>query len=118
MPDQKCVTLDNLAGGGARELFDTELLRVLKNIEDVNTVAGEKRKITLEVIITPNEERDMGIVKVQCTSKLAGPTAVKAVFFLGRDNRHNPVAIERDPAQLTFDDIDHKTLRPIEGGKA
>ncbi len=114
MPEKKCVTLDNLADGAAKKVFGVQLTRVLENIEDQNTVATATREITLKVKISPNEERDMGIVQITASSKMAPGKAAKTIFFLGRE-KNIAVARERDPDQMTFDDVGE--LVSIDGGK-
>lgn len=65
------MTLKNLCGGAAAELFDRELESVLQNIADPNTKTKTAREITLKVTVLPTEDRSRGVVGVKCTSKLA-----------------------------------------------
>jgi hypothetical protein len=71
MPQAERVSLLNLSRGAAIERFDHELSKVLANIKDVNTDAKKKRKITLEVVLTPYPDRTGVDVELSCTSKLA-----------------------------------------------
>ena len=65
------VSLTNLGGGAAVELFDNELALVLDNIQDPNTEARKVRKITLEITIKPDNDRSFGEVMIQAKSAIA-----------------------------------------------
>lgn len=92
------VTLENLAGGAAAEQFGYELEKVLRNIADPNTDPGEKRKISLEVVFVPADDRESAHVMVKVASKLAGLKPVGAPVWLGEKNGR-PVAVGRDIRQ-------------------
>lgn len=51
------LSLVNLGGGAAVEMFDEALEKVLENILDPNTEAKTKRVITLKMTISPAENR-------------------------------------------------------------
>jgi len=70
---EKKITLENIGhGGAAAELFQVELDKVLKDILDLNT-NPTPRKITLEVILTPNpKHREMFGIAIGCKSVLGG----------------------------------------------
>jgi hypothetical protein len=92
------VNLSNIGNGVANELFQHELEKVLANIDDVNSSPTDVRKITLEVLIKPSQNREMGEVKVKCFSKLAGiKPAVSSLFFF--KNRGKPAAFRQDVRQ-------------------
>jgi hypothetical protein len=95
------VGLANLGGGVLEELFGRELGQVLKNIEDPNTDAKAVRKISVEVSIKPNENRDFCAVTVSCKSSLPGVKAHDAAFFLGREGG-KLVAYENNMKQDTL----------------
>ena len=77
------VTLDSIAGGALAELFEVELARVLANITDPNTDTKTARKISIEVVFAPAEDRDVADVRVKCASKLAGIKSVRTQLFMG-----------------------------------
>lgn len=99
MVDAQIVTLETLAGGGAAELWDAELRRVLENIHDENTDPEEKREITLKVVIVPTSDREGLKTKVQVTSKLAGFRPISTHLHMGRKDGQL-VAVGFDPKQL------------------
>lgn len=104
MTDFQKVDLTNIGNGVAVELFQHELQKVLANIDDVNAAPEDVRKIKLEFLIKPASNREMGEVKVKCTSQLAGvkPTAT-SIFFI--KDKGKPGAFRQDlrQANLGFD---------------
>lgn len=82
------MTLANLAGGGAEEIFQRELARVLANIADPNTPAQSKRKIVLTVEFKTREARDGADVSVAYETKLARPYGTSMPLFF-RNNQLN-----------------------------
>lgn len=100
--DHVVMNLQNLAGGAAPELFDAELDRVLRNIEDRNTDAEGVRKITLEVVFKPAEDRVGCDVDIKVSSKLAGITTASTKLILGK-SAGKLFAVEHDPKQLLLE---------------
>lgn len=78
------VSLENLGGGAAVEMFDHQLKRVLENVQDPNTPWKTPRRVTLTVIIQPDEGREGATVQVAAESKLVAPASYKTQFMLGR----------------------------------
>src|SRR5688572_5909539 len=102
MPEQIEVTLENLGGGGAMEMFQEEFRKVIENILDVNTKATAPREINLKVKITPTDERRMGATAVTVSSKCAPLRTLSTTLFFGqRGNR--VVAVESNPNQMKLD---------------
>lgn len=86
MPEENIpMSLTNLSGGAAIEAFDIELARVLENIEDPNTVATNKRKITMEVIFKPNKERNIIEIVHGCKTVLAAVEPCETTAFLAKE---------------------------------
>lgn len=71
MPKAETVTVETISGGAAIERLNLELGRVLKNIADKNTNPKTIREINLKIKIRPSEDRSLGEVSIQGTSKLA-----------------------------------------------
>lgn len=103
------VSLANLGGGAAIELFNEELQKVLDNIVDENTKPTAVREVALKVKIKPAEDRDYGDVHISCTSKLAPIAPYPTNFFIGKE-RGKGVAQEHNPKQS-------KLFKPEEGPK-
>ena len=93
------LSLVNVAGGSALELFQQELDKVLENILDPNTPAETNRKITLTVTFTPTPERTQSGISVECASKLAPFNGAGGVAFIGR-RKGKAVAVPHNPNQM------------------
>lgn len=103
--EQERLSLINLSAGVAIEKFDDELQRVLDNITDPNTIEDAAREITLKVKITPNNDREIGKVEIDCFPKLAKNKPYATQIVIGKDGRGLAVALEYNPqqARLKFD---------------
>jgi len=101
------LTLDQLGGGVIPALFEEEMERVLANIDDPSTAAKKPRKIMIELVFTPDENREAAAVTFGVRSVLASSKPCSTSIFIGRD-RGRMVAFLRDPAQPEL-----PGLRPI-----
>lgn len=99
---QQGLTLDSIGGGALRELFETELARVLANINDPNTDEKTKRTIAIAVTFKP-KDRDVADVELTCSSKLAPIAKVSTQVFMGRQGG-KLIAVESDPRQSNLFD--------------
>lgn len=97
----KEVTLTNLVGGAAVEIFQRELGVVSKNIADPNTDKKKSRKITLTVTITPSENSDEVAMSVSAKSTLASVKPASKTIYMGKINGV-PTLVGQDPVQGTF----------------
>ena len=64
----------SMARGAFEERVDYEMDKVIQNILDPNTKATAKRKITLTIELTPDDERRTIGVQVTAKYTLAAPT--------------------------------------------
>lgn len=67
----KAVELQELVGGALQEKFSKSFEKVVDNLQDVNTSFKTKRKITITLDFTQNENRDDVSVNVSVVEKLA-----------------------------------------------
>ena len=80
--NEEKLSLTNLEGGAAVEMFDIALQKVLENIHDINTSAGA-REITLKVKVKPmDENRSIIVYAITCPAKTCGQEPVKGVADL------------------------------------
>ena len=104
IPDgYKELDLSTMNRGAANKMFNKELSNVIENISDINTLAKTPRKITLEIIITPDEDRDVGKLEVKAKSTLA---PIKSISTnIGFQNRPGgkKVPLESTIDQTGFD---------------
>ena len=98
------VSLATLMGGLAVERFDDELVKVLRNIVDPNTPAKAKRKVSLNVTITPDKDRDITRWEVEVKSTLAPVEKVSTRVFIAM-TKSGPVATEYNPNQPILPEI-------------
>ncbi len=114
MAPEERVTLETLAGGAAVELFQQQLDRVIANIVDPNTPSKAQRKVTLELVIQPDDERGMGEAKVTCKASVAAPNGARTTLYFGRQ-QGRLVAVENDPRQGgLLDAPGDQTIRAVE----
>ena len=71
-----------MAKGAFQERVDYEMARVIDNILDPNTKATAKRKITLTIELTPDDERENIVVAVCAKSTLASTNPVMTALFI------------------------------------
>jgi hypothetical protein len=77
--EEERLSLANLEGGAAVEMFDIALQKVLENIHDINTTA-DAREIILKVKVRPMEgNRSIIFYSIDCSSKMSGQETVKGV---------------------------------------
>ena len=83
-----------MARGAFEERVDYEMDKVIQNILDPNTKATAKRKITLTIELTPDDERRQIQVSVTAKSTLAATNPVATSLYVTGDTlaATNPVA--------------------------
>lgn len=106
--DQEALSLTNLGNGGLVEVFDRELQEVLRNIADPNSHAEKKRRISVEVVFKPYEDRSGSDVEFSCKATLCGFPAVKTRMFITKSGS-NLKAFSVDPRQISL------FVEPVEG---
>lgn len=95
-----------MARGAISERVDYEMGRVLQNIMDPNTKPTEKRKITLTIEFSPDDERAMIGVSVTAKSSLAATTPIKTALYANVDSYGEFRALEmvpQVPGQMALD---------------
>ncbi|HEM3569539.1 hypothetical protein ACYKJ4_07820 [Streptococcus suis] len=108
--DKKLIGLDltHIADGGLQEKLDKELEKVFDNILDLNTEAKAKRKITIELVMSSNEERTVVDTTMTVKSKLAPQNGVATTILVGRDYDTGMVHANElkstVPGQMYFDE--------------
>ncbi|MDX9788859.1 MAG: hypothetical protein RBT11_18935 [Desulfobacterales bacterium] len=99
MPEEaEKLSLINIIDGGAVEMFDRAMERVLENINDINTTL-KPREIDLKVTFAPIDDRTLVVMNVQCVPKLQGQEGIKFTADLRIDSRGRAYAMERRSMQ-------------------
>lgn len=114
MSQFKEVTLANIAGGAASEIFQRELNVVAKNIADQNTDPTKSRKITLSITLTPDENRQEIKATISAKSVVASVKPAQRTVFLGKVNG-KAALLGNDPMQGTFE-FNDDGVTPISKG--
>jgi len=106
------LTLDNICNGAVPERFNRALQAILKNIRDANAPARQKRKMTLEFIFEPHQDRSGAEVLFAIKEKLAGDEEVKGNIYMAQPPGGELTAYPRDPRQeLLFSTGDSATQK-------
>ena len=86
----------SMARGAFEERVDYEMDKVIQNILDPNTKATAKRKITLTIELTPDDERRTIGVSVTAKSTLAATNPVATALYVTSDGNGELVVAEDD----------------------
>lgn len=96
-----------MARGGFLERVDYEMAKILANIMDPNTKATGKRKLTITMELTPDDDRTMVSVGFVAKSTLVPTNPVgTSLYITGDDATGEVCAVEmvpQIPGQLGFD---------------
>ncbi|MGB0911059.1 MAG: hypothetical protein ACPGYT_11915 [Nitrospirales bacterium] len=112
------LTLATLGDGGAEEIFQRELAKVLQNIKDPNTDGKVVRSIVMTVLITPNEQRTAAPLAVSFKTKLAPEHGAGGQIFLKEGEDGTIQAITFNPNQMhMFDHGDSGSSKVVTIGK-
>lgn len=106
MNDLKDINLQTLAKGALAELFAAEFEKVVENIVDVNTPWKTPRKITIDLVFRPEDDRKSAEITMTVVAKVTPVKSVKSRVFVGKQGGRL-VAAEYNPLQLSF--FDEKT---------
>lgn len=79
------LDLSDIAGGGLQEKVDLEMNKAFENIHDPNTKATAKRKLTITIELTPDENREVVSVTSNVKSTLAPLTDVGTTVLTGKN---------------------------------
>ncbi|MBE1727418.1 replication terminator protein [Lactobacillus plantarum] len=113
--------LSEISDGAVQEKLDREMKRVAANILDPNTEAKKKRKITLTMSFSPNDNRTVIDVDTEVKSVIAPQVAVPTTMMTGRNLDTGEIAINElksgTPGQTYIDDdgtVKTDTGTPVE----
>lgn len=104
--------LSEIADGAVQAKFAKEVEKVCKNILDLNTDAGKKRKITINLTYAPNDQRNSVDVAVETKSTLAPQVGTSTTMLLGRDMNTGFIA-----ANELKSNVPGQTYIDVEDGK-
>jgi len=98
MLDEK-MSLVNIKGGAAVEMFDIALQKIIENIHDINTSTGA-REINLKVKLQPlPDNRSIIMYSIACPTKTCGQDPIKGTADL-QVEEGKLVAFDNTPKQI------------------
>lgn len=90
----KMINLEKFAGGALSEKFNVAFQDVIKNIADPNTSHKAKRKLVVELIFEPTEDRELSMVGIHTKTTLAQPKGVGTRIMIDSDGEGGIIASE------------------------
>lgn len=105
------LSIDTLYGGAILERLADELQKAIANIQDINTPAKKPRVITMQLKITPNEQRNVASVQIICSSKLQAAEVIETSISMGADIRTGELYAEEIGAG---ENIEQNTLPGVQ----
>ena len=91
--------ISKLCEGVAQKIFEREFKKVVENIKDYSTDSKKTRKIVLEFVVNPNQDRQSIELSVKGSSKLA-PHVDDLAFRMPVDDLSNPKSLKSDANKL------------------
>lgn len=80
---EQLADINTIGAGAAGEKFKAELQAVLENIRDLNTQPDAKRKIVMEWVFEPDEDRERVLVAITARSVFAATKPSGEVMYVG-----------------------------------
>jgi len=95
------ITLGRIGNGALQEKFADAMEQVVRNTCDPNTDATSKRKLTVEIVFTPDKnDRNRCSMDTKVVAKLAPAKPLVSIVSMGLDTDTGEIAaIEHVPAQ-------------------
>lgn len=96
---RETMNIGNICRCTVPERFDRALQQVLENIDDPNTPPEQKRKLVIEFVFEPSNTREVGEVRCNIKTSLAGMEGVAGNFFISKPAKGPVRGYARDPKQ-------------------
>lgn len=95
------ITLDSIGNGALQEKFVDAMDQVVRNTCDPNTDATSKRKLTVEIVFTPDKnDRNRCSMDTKVIAKLAPTKPLVSLVTMGLDTDTGEIAaVEHTMAQ-------------------
>lgn len=87
MNEQQKTSIIKMARGAVIERIDLEMLKVMENVQDLNTEPGKARQITIKVNFKPDNNRENIKVSYQVQSSLAPAAPIETSLYAGVRNQ-------------------------------
>lgn len=79
------MDLNKIANGQLAQQFQESFEKVMQNLLDYNCSPKDKRKITIELTFSENEQRDKLKLDIKVKEKLASNYPAETVVYMGKD---------------------------------
>ncbi|KQS19225.1 hypothetical protein ASF99_04890 [Exiguobacterium sp. Leaf187] len=93
MPQPK-INLNEFAEGAFAERVNNALKEVYANIADLNTDPTKKRKVTISMSLSADEQRDLAMVDISVKTTLTPARAIGSKIIIDVDGEGNAVGQE------------------------
>lgn len=100
MDKTKEASILEMAMGAIEERVNYEMDRVIKNILDRNTKATAKRKVVVELTLTPDDDRKVIAVSATAKSTLCPTNAIATSLYLGADPATGELRVQEMTPQI------------------
>ncbi|MCI6044282.1 hypothetical protein MR857_13365 [bacterium] len=119
------INLEEFAAGALTAQINRAMEDVTKNVQDPNTDATATRKITVTIVLKPNDRRDFVATGVQTKTTLAPVLGAVTAISMGKNLKTGEVeAVEvgrQIPGQMSISDMEEqethqeeKTVRTVD----
>lgn len=112
------INMEEFANGAFTAQVNREIRKVAENIQDPNTDATAKRRITVVIEFKPNEMRDFVTTGVQAKSTLAPALGAVTAMNMGKNLKTGEVeAVEignQLPGQLKLMEAQEDMIRTVD----
>ncbi len=103
------VNLETLANGAFSAQVNRAFKEVTENIQDPNTDALAKRKVTVTITFKPNKDRNFAPIDIQTKTALAPAAGMDTTLSMGKDLRTGEVDVAevttgQIPGQMSIED--------------
>ena len=106
MQTDEILNLENLGRGAVTEIFERQLQKVLKDIDDPNTDPRAKREINIKVVFIPTGHKGIIGIQVAATPKFGPDRVFETTVLSGRGASGRMEAREMyQQRELEFDNV-------------
>lgn len=114
----KMINLETFANGALAERMNQGLKEVLENIADKNTDSKPKRKLTLDMTFSTDEERELTEVTITAKAKLTPRSAIATKIIIDKDLNGEVLGTEfkKQVKGQTYMKVDNETGEVFMGG--
>ena len=106
----KHINIEQFSNGELTQQINREMEAVARNIADPNTEAKTTRKITVTIILKPNEQRDFITTSITTKSTLAPTLGAVTALAVGKNLKTGEIEVgeigNQIPGQMSITDVE------------